>query len=98
MIQITCINKQSGYHQDPYSAIEQFGWVDTSDRKTGKSTLDQMVAFVAANPRQAFVQDQYGNKVYLAVAISAKGNKYVRTITDNTWTDNLLSLNECPRY
>jgi hypothetical protein len=44
---------------------------------------------------EAYIMDQFGNKIYLIPAISPKGNKYVKTVIDETVTDSLLMLPEC---
>jgi len=54
-----------------------------------------MYDWVVNDHGQAFVKDANGNVAYLVGAISSKGNKYVKTVADETKTDNLLYLSEC---
>jgi hypothetical protein len=54
-----------------------------------------MYDFVVNKNGQAYVRDVYGNIAYLMGAISKRGNKYVKTVADETKTDNLLKLDEC---
>ena len=54
-----------------------------------------MYDFVVNDKGTAYVTDFYGNKSNLIGAISAKGNKYVKTVADDVTSDNLLKLGEC---
>jgi hypothetical protein len=54
-------------------------------------TRAAMVKFVADGGR-AYVQDARGNKAYLRVRTSSAGNRYVQTVADGIYTDNLLAL------
>ncbi len=93
-VRITCINKANGYHENPYTAIEQFGWVNENNNQTGKSTRLEMYDFVSGGG-SAYVKDWKGNTAYLIAETTANGTKYVKTKPDGTKTDNLLSLDEC---
>lgn len=94
-VEITCINKDGGDHYDPYEAIERFGWVNSSTGKRGNSTLQAMIDYLNGN-NQAYVLDSTGSKkVYLFVATSRHGNKYVKTEPDGNGRNNLLELDEC---
>jgi hypothetical protein len=44
----------------------------------------------------AYVLDKFGNKANLYPRENAAGTKFVQTYADKVWTDNLLSLPECP--
>jgi len=95
MIQITCIKKDNGRHENPHTAITELGWVDVNSGQRDKSTRIQMYDFLVQYPGQAYVLDTFGNKAYLITAITAMGTKYVKTVADSTKTDNLLNLPEC---
>ena len=43
----------------------------------------------------AYVTDRFNNKAYLITAISSISTKYVKTVADETKTDNLLQMPEC---
>ena len=43
----------------------------------------------------AYVADRIGNRANLITAVTSRGTKYVKTIADETKTDNLLQLHEC---
>ncbi len=93
-IRITCIKKSNGYHQNPYTAIESLGWVEDGTNSTGNTDRITMYNWIEGGG-VAYVSDSFGNKAYLMTAISASGTKYIKTIADETKTDNLLQLPEC---
>jgi len=93
-VRITCITKDNGNHENPYLSITSLGWITEGNKTVSMSSRLQIYEFLLANG-QAYVLDTFGNKAYLITAISAKGNKYVKTIADETKTDNLLQLPEC---
>lgn len=95
MVRITCIRKDGGNHQNPHEGITSFGWVNEQTRATGENTRSQMVDFLERQNGQAYVKDDFGNFVYIGVITTTWGTKYLRTFSDRTWTDNLLSLPEC---
>ncbi|HED05340.1 MAG TPA: DUF3892 domain-containing protein [Ignavibacteria bacterium] len=95
-VKITCISKDSGNHENPYTAISNLGWVNESTGKKGNSTRLEMYDFVENKGGDAYVKDPYdGSKVYLVGAVSSKGTKYVKTVPNDTEADNLLKLPEC---
>jgi len=94
-VRITCINKDNGNHDNPHEAIEKFGWLNESTGERDICTRLAMVEFIEKKNGVAYVVDRYGNKAYLYVRTSVKGNKYVQTIADNKYSDNLLALPEC---
>jgi len=94
MIQIVCINKDGGNHTNPHEGITNFGWVNSETSARGNSSRPAMVAWIE-NGGKAFVRDAAGNVAWLVVRTSAYGNKYVQTLADNRWTNNLLALQEC---
>jgi hypothetical protein len=94
-VRITCIRKDDGNHENPYVAIENLGWVNETTSKTGNNSRLEMYDWVVNEQGQAFVKDALGNVAYLIGAISPRGNKYVKTVADETKADNLLQLPEC---
>ena len=94
-VRITCIKKSGGYHENPYTAIESLGWIDESDNKTGHSDRLTIYNWIKDKGGVAYVKDYLGNKANLITAISASSTKYVKTVADETRTDNLLQLPEC---
>jgi hypothetical protein len=94
-VRITCITKSGGYHQNPYAAIETLGWINEETNATGKSDRITMYNWIKDEKGVAYVKDIFNNKAYLITAVSASGTKYVKTVADETKTDNLLHLIEC---
>lgn len=94
-VKITCIKKADGDHENPYLAISSLGWVNEENGKSGTTSRVDMYTFIKDDKGIAYVKDAYGNKANLTTAISSKGTKYVKTIADDTKTDNLLRLPEC---
>jgi hypothetical protein len=94
-IRITCINKSGGYHQDPHHAIQNLGWTNEENGKTGKSTRLEIYSWLKDDKGSAYVKDRVGNLAYVYPRESANGTKFVQTYADKVWTDNLLSLPEC---
>ncbi|MEA3539913.1 MAG: DUF3892 domain-containing protein [Pseudomonadota bacterium] len=94
-VRITCISKDGGNHENPYSAISDLGWIEDGTNKTGKSTRLQMYDWIKNKNGKAYVRDANGATAWVGTAESARGTKYVRTYRDSTWTDNLLALPEC---
>ncbi|MBS1511080.1 MAG: DUF3892 domain-containing protein [Bacteroidetes bacterium] len=94
-VRITCIKKSNGYHSNPYTAIETLGWINESTNATGISTRLTIYNWIKDEHGVAYVTDYLGNKAFLITAISSSGNKYVKTVADETKTDNLLQLPEC---
>ncbi len=94
-VRITCIKKDSGNHENPHTAISTLGWQEDGTGKTGRSTRLEMYKFVVEDKGYAYVQDAYGNKAKLIGGITPRGTKYVKTVADETKTDNLLKLPEC---
>ena len=93
-VKITCVDKPSANLQDPHEAISQFGWFDINTRQTMYSTRLQMVEFLETGG-SAYVEDSQGNFAYCQVRTSIRGTKFLQTVTDNRWSDNLLSLPRC---
>lgn len=94
-VRITCINKSSGYHDNPLTAITNLGWENEQTGATGKSTRLDMYDFIKNKGGQAYVKDNLGNVAYLTTAETAGGTKYVKTKADDVKSDNLLKLMEC---
>ena len=94
-VRVTCINKASGHHEEPHEAVSHYGWVDESTKNTGRSDRQVMVDWVKQG-NKAYVRDAQGNTAYCAVRKSSRGTEFLQTYADGKYTDNLLSLPECP--
>ena len=95
-IRITCINKSGGYHQDPHHAISQLSWVNEESGKRGKNTRLEIYEWIKNQHGDAYVRDAYGNRASVGTREHASGTRFLQTYADRVWTDNLLSLPECP--
>jgi len=93
-VRITCINKANGYHENPYVAIENLGWINEQNGETGKSSRVTMYDWIVNKGGTAYVMAG-GAKAELIGMISPHGTKYVKTRADSTDRDNLLKLPEC---
>jgi hypothetical protein len=93
-VRITCIKKDGGFHENPYTAITDLGWLNETTSTSGLSTRIQIYDYLKEGG-EAYVLDATGNKVKLITVETARGTKYVKTVSDATTNDNLLSLKEC---
>jgi hypothetical protein len=94
-VRITCIKKDSGNYENPHTAISTLGWREDGTGQTGRSTRLEMYKFVVEDKGYAYVQDTYGNQAKVIGAVTPRGTKYVKTVADETKSDNLLKLPEC---
>lgn len=92
MRKVTCINKDNGNHDNPHEAIQFLGWIDEQGNRNRTSRLE-MVSYLERG-NQAYVEAG-GVRAYLYVRTSTLGNKFVQTIADSKYSNNLLSLPEC---
>ena len=89
--QITCINKSDRY--SPHERIRSVGGVTNGSR--WKLSQSEAIAGIESG-RWAFYVTAGGRTVWVVVATSSQGNKYLKTQADGEQPDNLLSLPECP--
>ncbi len=94
-VRIICIKKDDGEHENPYVAIDHLEWVNDRIKVNGITDRTKIHDWIKNEKGEAYIMDQSGNKTYLIPAISPKGNKYVKTVIDETITDSLLMLPEC---
>lgn len=92
-VEITCINKDGGNHQNRYEAVTHYGW-RKANGEAGRSERQAMVSWVE-DGNTAYVMGS-GTKVYCRVVTNNHGTKFLQTYADGKETNNLLSLGECP--
>lgn len=92
--QVLCVKKQP--RDDPFLAISEIG---CNDIYGNRKYFTQLTAIAMINSRNDsfFVRKGiWEGEVNVVVGKSPYGNECLRTEPNNTTTDNLLSLPECP--
>jgi len=91
-IQIRCINKSD--RPNPHERILSIGGVNP-DATRWKLNQQEAIDGIEQG-RWRFYVAAAGGSVWVVVAVSRYGNKYIKTVADGEHPDNLLSLPECP--
>ena len=90
--EIKCINKSDRY--DAHERIKNIGGLNSTGERW-KLTQPDAIAGIEAGKWQFYVSVG-GRSVWVVVATSRYGNKYLKTESDGEQPNNLLSLPECP--
>ena len=94
-VRIICIKKDEGEYENPYIAIDYLEWINERINVKGITDRTKIHDWIKYENGEAYIIDQSGSKLYLLPAISPGGNKYVKTVTDESAADSLLSLPPC---
>ena len=89
--QIKCINKDDRYN--PYERITHVGGYVNSQWKL---TLADAIGKIERGEWKFFVERPPEDRVWVEIAVSRYGSKYLKTDADGDEPNNLLSLPECP--
>lgn len=92
-VQIKCINKSD--RTNPHERITHVGGVNPSGTRW-RMTQTDAIADMEAGTYKFYVSVD-GDFVWVIIAVSRYGNKYLKTQADGDQPNNLLSLPECPR-
>ncbi len=79
---------------DPYHAITHVGGYIGGGWTL---TLEDAIGKIERGEWEFFVERPKGDPVWVVVAESRFGNKYLKTTADGDEPNNLLSLPECPK-
>lgn len=90
--QITGIRKPGGAN-NPHEAISHYGWIDDGKTQPHIDERLTVVSWVEDKKIPAYVLDGT-RKVWCQVRVNDHGTKYLQTVADGQWSNNLLVLPE----
>jgi len=90
--EVKCINKSDRYN--PHERILSIGGPNAGGTQWKLSQPEAIKGIEEG--KWSFYVTKNGKTVQVIVAVSAQGNKYLKTEADGEQPNNLLSLPECP--
>jgi len=94
-VRIICIKTDTKPHHNPYVAIDSLEWINERINVKGLTERAKLYDWIKNEDGEAYIIDNNGNKTSLIPAVCPDGNKYVKTVTDESEPDYLLGLPEC---
>lgn len=92
-VRVECINKSD--RLNPHERILSIGGQNL-DGTRWKLSQPEAIGYIEDGTYSFYVERPAGDAVHVVVAVSAWGNKYLKTTADGDQPNNLLSLPECP--
>ena len=93
--QIACIEKSD--RTEVHERIKSIGGVDPADGKRWKLTQQEAITGIESGKLRLYVMIG-GKAVPVIIAVSAWGNKFLKTPIDREQPTSLLNLPECPFF
>ncbi|WP_183562829.1 DUF3892 domain-containing protein [Mucilaginibacter sp. SP1R1] len=93
-VRILYIKTDTRLHENPYIAIDSLEWVNERINVKGITERAKLYDWIKDGDGEAYIVDQHGNKTTLIPAVCPEGNKYVKTVKDESENDQLLALPE----
>ena len=93
-IQIKCINKSD--RPNPHERIVNIGGSPGATTANWKRSQEQAIVDLETGAYRYWVAVPGSDSVWVVVAVSRWGNKYIKTTADGEHPNNLLALPECP--
>ncbi|MDB5147144.1 MAG: hypothetical protein JWQ57_1164 [Mucilaginibacter sp.] len=94
-VRIVCIKTDTRPHENPYVAIDSLEWINERINVKGLTERSKLYDWIKNEDGDAYIIDNKGNKTSLIPAVCPEGNKYVKTVYDESEPDYLLGLPEC---
>jgi len=88
VIRITAVRLSGG--QD-HEHITDLWWTNPGTGESGSSTRAVIVSWIENDKGQAYTEEG-GNRADVFVVTPTYGAKYLRTMSDGEWSNNLLAL------
>ena len=92
-VQIQCINKSD--RNNPHERIQYVGGINPDGSRWKLSQPEAILGIEQGKWR--FYVSAGGKSVWVNIAVSPYGHKYLKTENDGEQPNNLLKLPECPR-